>query len=175
MLSLFPQTPAPIGLRPPAAGLLLALFFVLISISCSRIDLYEKVDTIPAYQWKSSYRPRFQFEIKDTAAPYQLFLIFRHNDRYNYNNLWLNIYTQTPGSKAPAKVQYEIPLATNEKGWLGSGLDDLYEHRVALTPATQKFYFRQPGLYTFTIEHIMREDPLANAMNVGLRLEKKQP
>ena len=30
------------------------------------------------------------------------------------------------------------------------------------------------GNYTFTIEQIMREDPLENVLNVGLRIEKKQ-
>jgi gliding motility-associated lipoprotein GldH len=66
-----------------------------------------------------------------------------------------------------------LPLDTNEKGWLGIGMDDIYEHRIALTPPNQKFYFQKSGNYTFTVEHIMREDPLQNVMNVGLRIEKK--
>ena len=34
------------------------------------------------------------------------------------------------------------------------------------------FYFRKKGDYTFTIEQIMREDPLNNVLNVGIRIEK---
>lgn len=85
----------------------------------------------------------------------------------------MNLYIQSPDSAAPSKVQYEIPLATNEKGWLASGMDDLYEHRIALTPPNKNFYFKKEGEYTFTLEHIMREDPLLHTMSIGLRVEKK--
>ena len=62
-----------------------------------------------------------------------------------------------------------------EKGWLGTGMDDLYEHRIALTPINQQFYFKKAGTYTFSLEHVMREEPLEHVMNVGLRIEKKAP
>jgi len=39
---------------------------------------------------------------------------------------------------------------------------------------SQEFYFKKPGNYTFAIEQIMREDPLKNILNAGLRIEKKQ-
>lgn len=153
---------------------LLAFLFVFIS-SCTKIDLFEKVTPIPQHQWESGYMPRFKFTITDTSSPYQLFIILRHNNKYSYNNIWLHLYTKTPGEPAATRVQYELPLATNEKGWLGTGMDDLYEHRIALTPFNGDFYFRKQGEYIFTIKHIMREDPLQNIMNVGLRIEKKQP
>jgi len=104
-----------------------------------------------------------------------MYIILRHNDQYNYNNIWVNLYTLSPDSKTPLKAQYELPLANNNKGWLGTGMDDIYEHRIALTPLNGKFYFKKAGTYTFTIEQIMREDPLQNVMNVGLRIEKKAP
>ena len=47
------------------------------------------------------------------------------------------------------------------------------EHRIALTLDPGKFNFRKAGEYKFTIEQNMREDPLQNVMNIGLRLEKK--
>ena len=106
--------------------------------------------------------------------PYQVYIILRHNEKYNYNNIWVNLYTQLPGDSAASKVQYELPLANNE-GWLGTGMDDIYEHRVALTPNSERFYFKKAGTYKFTVEQIMREDPLENIMNVGLRIEKKAP
>jgi hypothetical protein len=67
----------------------------------------------------------------------------------------------------------ELPLANNEKGWLGSAMDDLYEHRVALTLDPQKFNFKKAGTYSFILEQVMREDPLLNVLNAGIRLEKK--
>ena len=154
-------------------------FFLLITSSflfssCTSIDLYEKSVTIPGHSWKNNYRPSFTFTIKDTTAAYQLYFIIRHTDKYNYNNIYINLYAKQPGTDSTQKVRYDLRLGSNEDGWLGSGMDDIYEHRILLTPAGQEFYFKKPGDYTFTIEQIMREDPLENVLNAGLRIEKKQ-
>ena len=142
--------------------------------ACTSIDLYEKSVSIPGHAWKSSYKPSFTFTIKDTASPYRLFIVLRHNDKYNYNNIYVNLITKQPGQDSTQTVRYDLRLATDNEGWLASGMDDIYEHRIPLTPTGGEFYFRKPGDYTFSIEQIMREDPLNNVFNVGLRLEKKQ-
>ena len=135
--------------------------------TCTTIDLYEKNVTIEGFKWKSSYKPEFTFVIKDTTARYQLFLILRHTEKYNYNNIWINLYSQPPGDTLH-KASFELQLATNEK-WLGTGMDDIYEHRIKLTDPQ----YLKAGIYHFTVEQIMREDPLDNVMNVGIRVEKK--
>lgn len=143
-------------------------------ISCTTIDLYEKSVSIPGHSWKSSYKPSFTFTIKDTSSAYQLFLILRHNDKYNFNNIYINLSTQQPGADTTQTGRYDLRLATDNEGWLGSGMDDIYEHRIPLTPVSGEFYFKKTGDYTFSIEQIMRENPLNNVLNVGLRIEKKQ-
>ena len=145
---------------------LLASYFFL---SCTTIDLYEKSVTIPGHQWKRTYKPSFDFTIKDTSAPYRLFFILRHNEKYNFNNIFINVYVKGPGQDAVQKIQQNLVLATNDKGWLGTGMDDIYEHRIPLGPDQSL----KGGNYTFTIEQIMREDPLENVLNAGLRIEKK--
>lgn len=142
-----------------------SLFFT----SCTTIDLYEKVVSIPNHEWQNDYKPQFTFQIKDTAVPYQLYVVLRHNDKYNWNNLWVNLYTQSPGDSLQ-KIQYELPLANNET-WLGTAMDDVYEHRILLTP--QAIFFKKSGEYTYSLEQAMRENPLQNILNVGLRIEKK--
>jgi len=143
--------------------------------SCQTIDLYEKTATIPGHQWKSSFKPSFTFSIKDTSSSYQLYVTLRHRDKYNYNNIYINLITRQPGQDSTQSARYDLTLGSDETGWKGSGMDDIYEHRIPLTPAGTPFYFRKPGEYTFTIEQVMREDPLEHVMNVGLRIEKKQP
>ena len=154
--------------------LLIVISLQLITLSCTTIDLFEKTTEIPGHRWASSFKPEFTFIIKDTTVPYQLFFIIRHNDKYNYRNIYINLHTRHPGGDSTEKIQFDLSLATDEKGWLGSGMDDIYEHRIPLTPPEQNLYFKRPGTYTFTIEQIMREDPLENVMNAGLRIEKKQ-
>ena len=142
--------------------------------SCATIDLYEKSVAIPGHVWENSYKPSFTFTIKDTTSAYQIFVVLRHNDKYNFNNIYLNLHTKQPGQDTTQTARYDLKLATNEEGWLGSGMDDIYEHRIPLTPTGQEFRFKKTGDYTFSVEQIMRENPLKNVLNVGIRLEKKQ-
>ena len=147
----------------------LVLLISYILFSCTTIDLYEKSIAIPRHQWNSSFKPSFDFTIKDTSSPYKLFFVLRHNEKYSFNNIYINVYVKGPGQDTALKIQQDLVLATNEKGWLGSGMDDIYEHRIPLAPEQSL----KAGTYTFTIEQIMREDPLENVLNAGLRIEKK--
>jgi gliding motility-associated lipoprotein GldH len=93
----------------------------------------------------------------------------RHSDAYLYNNIWIKGTVREPGDSAARSQNYDLTLATNDKGWLGSGMDDIYEHRVLIQPETR---FTRPGTYSFTLEQIMRDDPLPYVLNVGVRVEK---
>ena len=75
---------------------------------------------------------------------------------------------QFPGDSL-RKQQLDLRLATDDKGWLGSGMDDIYEHRILIT---EKPSALKAGKYRFLLENIMREDPLEHVMNVGIRVEK---
>ena len=153
----------------------LAILPVLFLISsCNSVDLYEKTVSIPGHAWKSDFKPSFTFHITDTTAAYQVYFTIRHEDKYNFNNIYVNISTRQPGDDSSRTSRYDLTLGTNEKGWLGTGMDDIYDHLIPLTPTNQQFYFRKPGDYTFTVEQIMREDPLLHVLNVGIRVDKKQ-
>jgi len=149
-------------------------YFILLTSyllsSCTTIDLYEKSVVIPGHSWKSDFKPSFTFTIKDNTSPYQLFLILRHNDKYNFNNIYINLSVKLPGTDSTLKIKKDLTLATDDKGWLGSGMDDIYEHLISLGDPERL----KTGNYTFTVEQIMRENPLNNVLNVGLRIEKKQ-
>ncbi|TMI91743.1 MAG: hypothetical protein E6H08_12930 [Bacteroidetes bacterium] len=108
------------------------------------------------------------YTITDTTALYQVFFVIRHTEKYNYNNIWVNYYYQPPNDTLHKEAR-EFQLATNEKGWLATGMDDIYEHRIKLAPDAGKL---KAGNYKFILENIMREDPLKEVLNVGVRVEK---
>jgi gliding motility-associated lipoprotein GldH len=148
------------------------LFIVLLSsyilTSCTTVDLYEKTVSLPDHEWKGDYKPEFNFTITDTTSLYQVFFVIRHTEKYNYNNIWVNYFYQPPNDTLHKEAR-EFQLATNEKGWLATGMDDIYEHRLKLAPDAGKL---KAGSYKFILENIMREDPLKEVMNVGIRVEK---
>lgn len=93
--------------------------------------------------------------------------MIRHTESYHFNNLWLDITSALPGKK-PQTQRLNLQLA-NANGWLGTSMDDIIEQRVLL--------FRNPihlakGNYTFSLQQVMREDPLQNVLNAGIRIEK---
>jgi gliding motility-associated lipoprotein GldH len=138
----------------------------LLLSSCQTVDLYERVIGIPKQEWKSSFKPQFNFTIKDTQSHYNIYVVLRHNEKYEFNNLWISLTYQLKG-QPPVAGQYELPLANNER-WLGTAMDDLYEHWVQVAKGVSL----KGGEYTFTIGQIMRKDPLENVLNIGLRIEK---
>lgn len=144
-----------------------AFFFLL--ISCTKINVFEKNVAIKNHSWQSNVKPEIIFNIEDTASLYNLYIVLRHSDAYGYNNIWIRCTAVTPGDSTKNSRDYNLPLANNENGWTGSGMDDIFEHRVLIQPNTK---FSRTGNYKFVLEQIMREDPLEHVFNVGMRVQK---
>lgn len=139
--------------------------------SCDSIGVFEQSYFFSNHQWNSKQQPSFTFTISDTQSLYHIYAVFRHEDAYRYNNIWLNITTQAPKDSAKSQ-QVNLILANNKTGWLGTGMDDIIDHRIRLTRTAQKL---KKGNYIFTLKQIMREDPLPAVLNAGIRVEKEKP
>jgi len=151
---------------------LLVIAASILWTSCSLpSDVFEKDVTLPGQEWQSNFHPTFSFDIsrQDTANLYNIYLVLRHTDAYNYDNIWIRGSVRQPGDSTIRSERYDLSLADNQKGWTGSGMDDIYEHRIEIQHLTK---FNRPGTYSFTLEQIMREDPLKHVLNIGVRIEK---
>lgn len=150
-------------------SVLLPLFITCILLhACTTVDVFEKNVTIPDHEWNSKFKPEITFDITDTVSLYNIYTVIRHTDAYRYKNIWVNIYTQAPADSMK-KQKLDLKLATDDKGWLGSGMDDIFEHRIQITDQPLPL---KAGTYKFQLENIMREDPLEHVMNVGIRVER---
>ncbi len=148
------------------------LLLTVIALSCIKIDQFEKTVQIPSGKWFYNNVPSFTFHINDTSSLYNLYIVFRHTDAYNYNNIWLRLGTKFPGDS----MRYQninLVLASDAKGWEGTGVDDLFEVRKNISRGPMNF--SKAGDYIFSVSQIMRENPLADILNVGIRVEKIKP
>jgi gliding motility-associated lipoprotein GldH len=136
---------------------------------CTQLDTFEKNTSIPNYQWQSSFEAKGVFTISDTATTYNAYIVLRHTDAYNYNNIWLNVGIQPPADTMHYQ-KVDVQLGTDAKGWAGTGMNDIWEQRQLLFMGRQ---FKKPGNYNFSIKQIMRDDPLQAVMSAGLRVEKQ--
>lgn len=148
---------------------LLILLLPVFLNSCIKINLFEKQAAIPSQQWYYSYVPNFTFHIDDTSSLYNVYIILRHTDLYNYNNIWLRVGSTAPGDSMHFQ-NLNLVLASDSKGWDGTGMDDIFEVRKNISAGPLSF--KRPGDYTFSIAQIMRENPLKYILDVGVRVEK---
>ena len=145
------------------------LLVCLVISACSRLDVFERSVAIPKQTWYYNNKPSFSFNITDTSAVYNIFIVLRHTDAYQYNNIWLSLGSRAPGDSTRYQ-NIDLTLGTDVNGWEGHGMDDIFEVRKNITRGPVPF--KRPGNYTFTISQVMRENPLKHVMNVGVRVEK---
>lgn len=150
---------------------LLLLLVIVLTVGCRQLNVFEQLHPFPNHEWASADSCIFRFRITDTAARYHIYAILRHEDAYHFNNIWMEVGTQPPRDTLK-KQTVMLTLGDNTKGWLGVGMDDVFDQRIRIT--------RNPiplvaGEYTFTLKQIMREDPLQNVLQAGIRVEKFVP
>ena len=146
--------------------ILLSIFFVL--SGCETKQLFEQSTIYPNHNWPSKQATKYQFMVTDTVASYKIFFVIRHHNAYHYKNIWLDISMKSPTNIITKKVA-NLNLADDARGWLGSGMDDIYDQRIPLTAAPVQF---NRGINEISVQHTMREDPLDNILSTGIRVEK---
>jgi gliding motility-associated lipoprotein GldH len=139
--------------------------------SCTQIDIFEKNTVIPKYEWQQGFTAKGDFIISDTNSAYSIYLVLRHTDAYQYNNIWLNIGLQPPGDSMRIQ-KVNIILGDDANGWEGTGTNDIWEVRKLLNGAPRRF--KQAGKYSFNISQIMRDNPLHHIMSAGLHIKKQK-
>ena len=143
---------------------------VIIFCGCNwTTGVFEKNQDFNSHEWGSSVRPDIAFEISDTISSYNIYIVVRHTDAYHFNNMYVRATVKEPGDNKGRTGDYDLQLATNGKGWIGTAMDDIYEARLLIQPKTR---FRKAGTYHIILEQLMREDPLRNVLSAGLRMEK---
>jgi len=149
----------------------LLLLVIVLTVGCRQLNVFEQLHPFPNHEWASADSCVFRFRITDTASRYHIYAILRHEDAYHFNNIWMEVGTLPPRDTLK-KQTVMLTLGDNTKGWLGVGMDDVFDQRIRIT--------RNPiplvaGEYTFTLKQIMREDPLQNVLQAGIRVEKFVP
>jgi len=133
--------------------------------------VFEKNQPFNSHEWPSPAKPDIAFDVTDTIALYNIYIVVRHTDAYHFNNIYIRATVKEPGDVQGRTGDYDLQLATNAKGWIGTAMDDIYDARLLIQPKTR---FRKTGTYHITLEQLMREDPLKSVLSAGLRVERVQ-
>jgi gliding motility-associated lipoprotein GldH len=97
-------------------------------------------------------------------------LNIRHNSAYPFSNLWFTITTTYPSGKT-GTLKKQVYLGDNKSlQWKSECMRDIC---IARIPIIEKMHFSEQGDYQFTVQQVMRTDPLPGIMDVGLRIKKE--
>lgn len=140
---------------------------IFLITSCININLHEQNISIDHSAWPFDKILRYEYYSGDTLAPKEFSVNLRHTGLYKYNNIYLFITTIAPNGKS-IKDTVEYTLVSDKGKWIGSGIGDIHDIRLAYK---HKIRFAQQGKYIFYIQHGMRDNVLHGIIDVGIRIE----
>lgn len=145
------------------------LTFAMLSIGgCTDPSaIIDQNTPIENHNWSYANRIKYAVNIDNPDVAYNLYINLRVTGNYRYSNIFVLI--RRNGPKLKSSTRYEIKLAQPDGEWLGQGSGNLYSFQV---PFRTNFKFPQKGTYQFEIEQNMRDNPLHEVSDVGLRIEK---
>ena len=144
---------------------------LLVQTGCiDRSAVIDQNEEISNHNWTYLNKLKFDAKIDDEKVAYNLYVNLRITADYKYSNMFV-LVTQTGPDKKSEVKRYELKLADKEGKWLGEGSGNLYSYQV---PILTGYRFPAEGIYSFYIEQNMRDNPLREVSDVGLRVEKVQ-
>ena len=146
---------------------LLVCFFAMAFYGCSDPGAVIDANTaLPNKVWAYNNRIGYSFKIDDANAHYNFYVNLRVTSNYKYSNLFVLIADPV---KKNSVARYELKLARPDGQWLGKGSGNLYSFQI---PFKSNYKFPAAGSYYIRIEQNMRDNPLHEVSDVGLRVEK---
>jgi len=147
------------------------LFLLSLASGCSDPNsLMDENTPIANHNWGYINDVKFHVNIADNTVPYNLYFNVRVTGDYKYSNIFVLLRTIGPDKKVGV-MRYELHLADVTGKWLGSGTGNLYAFQI---PFKKGFRFPAKGTYNFVIEQNMRDNPLREVSDIGMRVERTQ-
>lgn len=148
--------------------LALPLFMMLSGSGCTDPNaIIDQNASIGNLNWSYANKVKYDVKIDDPSTPYNIDINLRVTGNYRYSNIFMLVRRNGPGLNSTTR--FELKLAAQDGRWLGTGSGNLYSFQV---PIITNFKFPAKGTYHFEIEQNMRDNPLREVSDVGLRVEK---
>ncbi len=156
---------------------LVVLGLLTLFCSCDRRRVFDEYKAMDG-KWNKDSIVSFSFEQKDTVARYNMFINIRNNNSYPYNNLFLIVQMQEPGTKVVKVDTLEYLMANADGSLMGEGFSDVKESKLWYKPNA---IFPKPGKYTVSIQQAVRKggevpgvQELEGVTEVGFRIESTE-
>ncbi|ARV07226.1 gliding motility lipoprotein GldH [Polaribacter sp. SA4-10] len=151
------------------------LLMLIFLSSCDDKSDFNQYKSIENASWEANKKVLFEFVVKDTVSPKNLFINIRNNNEYSYSNLYLITALSFPnGTIIVDTLQYE--MADSKGRFLGEGFTEIKENKLFYK---EKKIFPVSGTYRLNIRQAMRKNGeinpipfLEGIIDVGFSIEK---
>ena len=145
---------------------LIGCILLLLFVSCDSNTIIDENISINNKEWLHSDKPGFKVHITDISKRYDVKLNIRHTLHYPYANLFILIHQKGPKTKEYS-YRKELKLAKVDGKWTGNSAGSLYTQQSLIH---QNYSFPDTGVYHFTFEQNMRDNPLIGISDIGLNI-----
>lgn len=148
--------------------LLILICLSLMLIACHHDVVSSAHQDLSEQGWAMTDTVRLSLDVPDTTQAYDIALMLRHTEQYNYQNLWF--FIQCGDSLSPIQSDTVMACLADDRGqWLGTRAGRYYSGYIIME---RELVFPEAGAYTFAIVHGMRDSLIHGIADVGLELRK---
>lgn len=145
---------------------LLPLIIIVLTVTACSVTPgdYSRFTNLPESGWVYGDTIRFTPDSIDPASSKSLSVAIRHNNDYEYSNLWLEV-TYLTADSLTRRDTMSMELADVYGHWLGKGMGSSYQVEASV-----------PGRVNLAqgsdveIRHVMRVDTLRGIEQIGVTL-----
>lgn len=155
------------GFRQKRTHVVILIALLSLLSSCHEKIVYAAHKDINETSWLTTDTVCLPLQITDTADLYDLQLTLRHNDQYQYQNLWLFATLHSPSDSLLLTDTVQAFLADDRGQWLSRRSGRYYNGYIRWLQGCR---LTEEGKYTLSVVHGMRDDALKGLADVGVEI-----
>lgn len=141
--------------------------FLLVLFSCNQQHYYNEYRSVNMKSWKATDTLSFPVEIKEANKHFQYSISIRHEESYEFSNLWVKVFIN--GNGIDTAFRYNLPLFKNDGKPFGEKSGSLITQTIPLKTALA---LSKKGKYEIKLVQLMRKDPLNGISDVGIFVDE---
>ena len=144
--------------------------FALILVSCQPEGrIYsDNQDLSPNLEWLKKDVRTFDVVIEDNSVEYDLSLAFRYATGFQYQFAKVEVTEESPTGLIRV-MEFDLKVRDDNGDYIGDAGLDIWDSEHIVESGIK---YMEKGNYTYSITHIMENDPLHFAMEIGLIVDK---
>jgi len=142
---------------------------VLMLGGCDANTIVDNNLAMPSRNWSYANKVKAVVEIADPSKRYQVDFKLRHTADYKYSNIFVLLHLKAAGRKKETR-RFEFKLAEPDGKWTGSGSGNLYTYTFSML---KNYQFPAAGHYELEVEQNMRNNPLKEISDAGIKVSKQ--